>query len=319
MKLDPRVQKALFEIHFIQQYEKLSNSFDSKRTPRNERLRYLDLETTMDCITKLGYTASFNGKEKFFKMKDQQVGQYKFRMHIALDAGMVELIWVVMENAEIILGDPVGIFSQLMIHPDYRIMDPIFGTYEDLDEIFRIGFKMFENFKEALVNTGELYEVKIDITKLTPKYRCVLFLMLAEKLLERIANEEKSAYAKSALQYCWEWLDTGRHSADELFGFVEDEDKGLYHNEITEKEAVPKAAINFILNAVSYVAREAFVSVGTKEVPRLAAAVTDTIFPYVLDRFAMCEKDADEYISNVYKICLEERAVCDYYQIARQI
>lgn len=175
MKLDPRVQKALFEIHFIQRYEGLSNSYDEKRTSDDQRLEYLDLETTMDCITNLGYSASFDGKEKFFKTNDEQIGVYKFRIHIVLSVGMVDFIWVVQENGKYILGDPVGIFTRLMIHPDYRIKKPIFGEYEDLDEIFQIGFKMFEDFKEALVNTGELYEVKIDITKLTPKYRVYCF------------------------------------------------------------------------------------------------------------------------------------------------
>ncbi len=27
---------------------------------------------------------------------------------------------------------------------------PIFSTYEDLDEIFRIGFELYEDFKKAL-------------------------------------------------------------------------------------------------------------------------------------------------------------------------
>lgn len=318
MELDPRVKMALFQIHFIQRYEKLSNLFDATKTPDDQRLEHLDLETTMDCITELGYVASFDGKEKFFKTKDEQIRQYKFRMHIALHWGMVELIWVVRENKDYILGDPLGVFSRLMVDPDYRIKKPIFGEYEDLDEIFRISFKMFEDFKEALVNIDELYQVKIDISKLNVKYKCVLFLMLAEEILDCISDEEKCAFAKSALQNCWEWLDTGAHSADSLLRFTGDEDTGLYNDEITEKEPVAKAAINFVLNAVSYVAREAFVSEGVQEIPRFAAAVTDTIFPYALDRFAVCRKDADEYISNVYKICLEERAICDYYQIARK-
>ena len=64
---------------------------------------------------------------------------------------MVDIVWIVKENNELILGLPLGEFARLMINPDYKIKKPIFGTYEDLDEIFRISFQMFEDFKYALV------------------------------------------------------------------------------------------------------------------------------------------------------------------------
>ena len=37
-----------------------------------------------------------------------------------------------------------------MIAPNYKIKKPIFGTYEDLDEIVESVFKLFEDFKKAI-------------------------------------------------------------------------------------------------------------------------------------------------------------------------
>ena len=42
------------------------------------------------------------------------------------------------------------ISSRLMIAPNYKIKKPIFGTYEDLDEIVESVFKLFEDFKKAM-------------------------------------------------------------------------------------------------------------------------------------------------------------------------
>ena len=39
----------------------------------------------------------------------------------------------------------LGVFA-----PNYKIKKPIFGTYEDLDEIVESVFKLFEDFKKAM-------------------------------------------------------------------------------------------------------------------------------------------------------------------------
>lgn len=79
---------------------------------------------------------------------------YIFSADIILDNGMVDLVWIVKEGSNLILGRPISEYSRLLIAPDYRIKKPIFGTYEDLDEIFESCFKIFEEFKLALVTQG---------------------------------------------------------------------------------------------------------------------------------------------------------------------
>lgn len=150
MELNCKVKLALETIHFIERYENLSNIYNDKKTPLGERLRYLDGEIIMDSLTQLGYQPDFDRKEKFFKIKEEQMGDYTFAANIILENGMVDFVWIARENGTLILGIPIGEYSRLIINPKYKIKKPIFGTYEDLDEIFQIGFQLFEDFKHAM-------------------------------------------------------------------------------------------------------------------------------------------------------------------------
>lgn len=64
---------------------------------------------------------------------------------------MADLVWVVRENGELLLGSPWGIYSRRLIDVNYRIKSPVFGTYEDLEDILRTAFVMYEDFKKALI------------------------------------------------------------------------------------------------------------------------------------------------------------------------
>ena len=144
------VKTALEKTSFIKRYEMLSNTFNGERTPLNERLRYIDGEIVLDSLAQLGYKAHFESKEKYFWIEEVQIGTYTFSGNMILDGGLVDIVWIVKENGNLILGLPIGEYSRLMIAPNYKIKKPIFGTYEDLDEIVESVFKLFEDFKKAM-------------------------------------------------------------------------------------------------------------------------------------------------------------------------
>ena len=77
----------------------------------------------------------FDVKEKFYKIKEEQIGKITLEVHIILRYGMVDLVWIVRENGELLLGAPWGTYSRRLIDNNYRIKKPIIGTYEDLEEI----------------------------------------------------------------------------------------------------------------------------------------------------------------------------------------
>lgn len=152
IQIKPEIKKALLDIDFFKRFEQLSKRFDEIKTPRKERLRYFDGEIVMESISRLGYAVEFEPKEKFFIVKGGKIENYSFVVHIILDNGMVDMVWIVKNNDKLILGLPIGEFSRIIFNPDYRIKKPIFGTYEDLDEILCTGFQMFEDFKRVLVS-----------------------------------------------------------------------------------------------------------------------------------------------------------------------
>ena len=88
---------------------------------------------------------------KFFRIHEIIHSNYIYGCHIILYNGMVDLVWIVKEKNKLLLGLPLSEYSRLIINPQYRIKKPIFGTYEDLDEILRVNFEMFEDLKKAFV------------------------------------------------------------------------------------------------------------------------------------------------------------------------
>lgn len=151
IQLNSKIKDVLIKIDFIKRYEQLSNKFNTERTPSSNRLVYIDGEEVMEIIQDLGYVPLFDAKEKFYKIQEEQIGEYTLGFHIILKWGMVDLVWVVRENDEILLGSPWGTYSRRLIDSSYRIKKPVIGTYEDLEEIFEITFKMYEDFKQALI------------------------------------------------------------------------------------------------------------------------------------------------------------------------
>ena len=149
-ELNPKIKEALIRIDFIKRYEALSHKYASDRTPSAKRLVYIDGEEVMETIAGLGYKPLFDTKEKFFKIKEEQAGNLAFGFHIILRDGSADLVWVVKENGELLLGSPWSLYSRLIINPDYKIMPPFFSSYEDLDDIFYIVFKMYADFKKTM-------------------------------------------------------------------------------------------------------------------------------------------------------------------------
>lgn len=148
-ELNPKIKDTLIKIDFIKRYEELSAQFSSDRVPADERLIYIDGEEVKEMISELGYFPRFDVKEKFYKIKEEQIGEFCFGVHIILRYGIVELVWAVKENGTLLLGSPWGTYSKRLIDASYRIKPPVFGTYEDLEDILKITFEMYEDFKRT--------------------------------------------------------------------------------------------------------------------------------------------------------------------------
>jgi len=135
MNLDSRVEQALQVINFVERYKELSDKFSLDRTPKEKRLNIITGELIFDVFEDLGYRAKFDGREKFFYIEPIKENGYTFGFHISIFKGLVELIWSVRE----------------LISPDYRIMDPVIANYDDFENVMKIAFEMYEDFKQAFM------------------------------------------------------------------------------------------------------------------------------------------------------------------------
>jgi len=55
-----------------------------------------------------------------------------------------------------IAGMPWGIYSRLMIDPDYRIKMPNFSDYDELEDILKTAFTIYEDFKQVFLEVAEV-------------------------------------------------------------------------------------------------------------------------------------------------------------------
>ena len=154
MEIDPQVKQALLNIGFIKRYEALSKEYDLERLGDKTRLKYLDGELVMDMISEAGYIPVFDPKEKFFKFY-QEIGDYTFGLHFILYNGTVDFIWAVTKGKQVLAGAPWGVYSKRLIDPSYRIKKPIFSDYDELEDILKTAFKIYEDFKQVFLEIAE--------------------------------------------------------------------------------------------------------------------------------------------------------------------
>ena len=107
IELNSKIKNALIKIGFIERYEELSNKFNAERTPSSNRLVYIEGKEVMETIQALGYSPLFDAKEKLYKIKEEQIGKITLEVHIILRYGMVDLVWIVRENGELLLGEHI--------------------------------------------------------------------------------------------------------------------------------------------------------------------------------------------------------------------
>lgn len=149
-EMKPEIKTVLEKIDFVNRYKVLSEQFKGNPNDINDRLENYDIEKVNEIFTKLGYDTTFDYKEKFFKVG--VVDNYTIWCNIILEYGMTEFIWVVYHNNEVRLGSPWSVYSRLLIDPNERIKKPVYRSYEELEEILKEAFLMYEDFKFNLIN-----------------------------------------------------------------------------------------------------------------------------------------------------------------------
>ena len=146
--LQPEIQASLAKIDFIQRYKALSEKFSH----RENTFENYENEKVIAVFESLGYKARFMKKENFFivgEVKNKNI--YTFRFNISLKHGLVEFIWSARHNGAIRAGDSWAMFVAILSNDTEKILRPCFHSYDELKEIMKTAFEMYEDFKRELI------------------------------------------------------------------------------------------------------------------------------------------------------------------------
>ncbi|HHL3300706.1 TPA: hypothetical protein ACQ444_001375, partial [Bacillus cereus] len=142
--LEPEIKEVLEKIDFIQRYKALSKQFPD----RENTFENYENEKAIEIFESLGYKARFMKKENFFivgEVKNKDF--YTFRFNISLKYGLVEFIWSARYNGEVRVGNSWDMFVKVLSNGSERLPAVCFHSYDELKEIMKIAFEMYEDFK----------------------------------------------------------------------------------------------------------------------------------------------------------------------------
>ena len=109
----------------------------------------------MEIVELLGYKVQYDKRERFFHIKLEEIGHFRFGFHFAFERGRLELIWVIYEGDKAIMGSPFASYAKWLISRDYIILDPVISDYVDFRDVMKIAFEMYEDFKQAFLKAAE--------------------------------------------------------------------------------------------------------------------------------------------------------------------
>ncbi|MEB9401061.1 hypothetical protein P4J11_01825 [Bacillus cereus] len=146
--LELEIKEVLEKINFVERYKALSERFsNSENTFKN-----YENEKVFEVFETLGYKARYNKKAGFFIVGEvKNKDSYAFRFNISLKYGVAELIWEAWHNDEVRVGDPWDVFIRLLSNDMGKVPVLYFHSYDELKEIMKIAFEMYEDFKRELI------------------------------------------------------------------------------------------------------------------------------------------------------------------------
>ena len=160
------VRDALKRINFVKRSYKLTDVFHYKA---RVVLPPIDKKKVFAIIEKLGFNPGHI--QDFYYIKDQEIGPYRFRMDFTLKYAIVDFMWYLVEEGDVIYGHRWGCIEKDLDGLEKpRPGLPSFPNYDHLERILAVALQMLEDFKyEFLKSKGIEYERK-DVTALEKKY-----------------------------------------------------------------------------------------------------------------------------------------------------
>ena len=152
MELSKKELEIFEKINLYERHSNISNQYRFE-----DKLKDYSNDKTIEIVKELGYSAKYRKKEKFFQIIEIIDG-IKFYFHFSLEYGMVEVIifWEYENNKDLSGGGLLPVVCKLIEiakneEKEGYIKDACFRNYEDLKNILREYFLIYEDLKISLI------------------------------------------------------------------------------------------------------------------------------------------------------------------------
>ena len=150
MKQLPKIRQILENVKFEDSYRNISEKYSVDRDETFENHSY---EKVLLILKSLDYNFKYNKRERFYEL-NQSINDYEFTFNISLKYGLVEFIWALRKNKELItLGGPWAFIIRLLNHGKKTdIKKPSFKNYDALESILKESLSIYEEFKSEVIS-----------------------------------------------------------------------------------------------------------------------------------------------------------------------
>ena len=152
MELSKKELEIFEKINLYERHSNISNQYRFEETFEN-----YSNEKVIEIVKELGYSAKYKKKENFFQIIET-TNKLKFYFHFSLKYGLVEVImyWECINNKDKWGGGTfAGICKKIELvkneEKEGYIKDARFRNYEDLKNILREYFLIYEDFKTEVL------------------------------------------------------------------------------------------------------------------------------------------------------------------------
>ena len=152
MELSKKELEIFEKIDLYERHSNISNQYRFEETFEN-----YSNDEVIKIVKELGYSAKYRKKEKFFQIIETIDG-IKFYFHFSLEYGMIEVIifWEYENNKDLSGGGLLSVVCKLIEiakneEKEGYIKDACFRNYEDLKNILREYFLIYEDLKISLI------------------------------------------------------------------------------------------------------------------------------------------------------------------------
>ncbi len=152
MELSKKELEIFEKINLYERHSNISNQYRFEETFEN-----YSNDEVIKIVKELGYSAKYRKKENFFQIIET-INEMKFYFHFSLEYGMVEVIifWEYENNKDLSGGGLLSVVCKLIEiakneEKEGYIKKARFRNYEDLKNILREYFLIYEDFKTEVL------------------------------------------------------------------------------------------------------------------------------------------------------------------------